>query len=103
MEKGRWLVQMRLIDADDFISRFDHVPLVQEAIKKAMDCMPTIQSEIIRCKDCRWWDKYGDYDNGYCMAAKHGYLSGHWEISIRRTYKGDFYCADAERRADETD
>jgi len=34
---------MRLINADDFISRFDHVPLVQEAIKKAMDCMPTIE------------------------------------------------------------
>jgi len=34
---------MRLVNADDFISRFDHVPLVQEAIKKAMDCMPTIE------------------------------------------------------------
>ena len=61
----------------------------------------TAQPEIIRCKDCRWWDKYGDYDNGYCMAAKHGYWSAHWDISIRRTYKGDFYCADAERRTDE--
>lgn len=34
---------MRIIDADDFISRLNHVPLVQEAIKKAMDCMPTIE------------------------------------------------------------
>ena len=34
---------MRLVNADDFISRLDHVPLVQEAIKKAMDCMPTIE------------------------------------------------------------
>ena len=67
--------------------------------KAAMDAiknLPTVQPEIIRCKDCRWWDKFDDYDNGYCMAAKHGYWSGHWEISIRRKYKGDFYCADAE-------
>lgn len=58
--------------------------------------LPSAQPDIIRCKDCRWWDKYGDYDNGYCMAAKHGCWTEHWEISIRRTYKGDFYCADAE-------
>lgn len=62
--------------------------------------LPSAQPDIIRCKDCRWWDKYGDCDNGYCMAAKHGYWTEHWEISIRRTYKGDFYCADAERRTD---
>ena len=62
--------------------------------------LPSAQPEIIRCKDCRWWDKYGDYDNGYCMAAKHGYWSEHWEIIIRRTYKGDFYCADAEPKGE---
>lgn len=61
------------------------------------------QPEIIRCKDCRWWDKYDEWDNGYCMAAKHGYLSEHWEITIRRTYKGDFYCADAEPKGEYDD
>lgn len=69
----------------------------EECIKK----VPSAQPEIIRCKDCRWWDKYGDCDNGYCMAAKHGYWSAHWEISIRRTYKGDFYCADAEPKGEQ--
>ena len=63
--------------------------------------MPSTEPEIIRCKDCRWWDKYGNYDNGYCMAAKHGYWSEHWEIRIRRTYKGDFYCADAEPKGEQ--
>ena len=53
--------------------------------------------EVIRCRDCRWWDKRDDV-MGYCMAAKHGYWSRHWEITIYRTYDGDFYCADAERR-----
>ena len=64
--------------------------------------LPSAEPENIRCKDCRWWDKYGD-DSGYCMAAKHGYFSEHWEISIRRTYKGDFYCADAEKKGDDSE
>lgn len=34
---------MRLIDADAFIAKLNHVPLVQEAIRKAMDTMPTIE------------------------------------------------------------
>lgn len=57
--------------------------------------LPSAQTEIIRCKDCRWWDKYSE-TQGYCMAAKHGYYSSHWEIHIRRTYGEDFFCADAE-------
>lgn len=68
------------------------------AYKADIDQLLPVQPEIVRCKNCRWWDKYGDYDSGYCMAAKHGYWSEHWDISIRRTYKSDFYCADAERR-----
>lgn len=53
---------------------------------------------IVRCKDCKWWDKKDDAPYGYCMAMKHGFVSSHWEIGIYRTYKGDFYCADGERR-----
>lgn len=67
----------------------------------AIKAVPSAEPEIIRCKDCRWWNKYGDHDMGYCMAAKHGYWSEHWEISIMRTYKGDFYCADAEMRGEQ--
>ena len=36
---------MKLIDADAFIAKLDHVPMVQEAIRKAMDTMPTIEPE----------------------------------------------------------
>ena len=36
---------MRLIDADNFIERLSHIPMVQEAIRKAMDKMPTIEPE----------------------------------------------------------
>ena len=65
--------------------------------------LPSAQPEIIRCKDCKWWDKSEEGQFGYCMAMKHGYYSTNWEISIHRRYKGDFYCADGERRTYETD
>lgn len=59
--------------------------------------LPSAQPEIIRCKDCKWWDKSEDSLFGYCMAMKHGYMTANWEIGIYRRYKGDFYCADGER------
>lgn len=57
----------------------------------------TVGQKLVRCKDCKWWDKKDDAPYGYCMAMKHGFLSSHWEIGIYRKYKGDFYCADGER------
>lgn len=36
---------MRLIDADEFIASLACVPMVQEAIRKAIDSMPTIDPE----------------------------------------------------------
>ena len=54
---------MRLIDADAFIAKLDHVPMIQEAIRKAMDTMPTIE-----LKKGKW--KRIDHGNGlyyyYC-------------------------------------
>ena len=55
---------MRPIDADAFIERFSHTPMVQEALKIAVDKMPTIEPErkkgawinkgrIIRCNKCK--------------------------------------------------
>lgn len=54
--------------------------------------------ELVRCNDCKWWDKKNGANYGYCHACKHGYHSDHWEIGIYRTYKGDFFCADGERK-----
>ena len=70
-------------------------------IRRAVNDLPSAQPDIIRCKDCKWWDKSEDSPFGYCMAMKHGYMSAHWEIGIYRRYKGDWYCADAERRTNE--
>lgn len=58
---------MRLIDADDFIERLSHVPMVQEAIRKAMDKMPTIEPERKKGK----WNFTGDnmFECTYCGAV----------------------------------
>ena len=59
-------------------------------------------AEIIRCKDCKWYEKWDeDSSYGYCHAMKHCHYSKHWEINIYRTYNEDFFCADAERREEE--
>ena len=90
---------------DDYISRQAAIEAInravtKEAARRSVEGLPSVQPEIIRCKDCRWWDKRSDYGIGYCMAAKHGYWTSHWDISIRRKYEGDFYCADAEMRGE---
>lgn len=57
--------------------------------------------EVIRCENCMWWDQMDEGSRmGYCQAAKHGYYSRHWEISIYRTTERDFFCKDGEPRSE---
>ena len=101
---------MRLIDADALIDDIKHGLWDWDSVDGIMSSavlkqtitdiknMPTIEAEpVIKCKDCRWFDKTEDSSYGYCHAMKHGYYSEHWEISIYRRYKEDFYCADGEK------
>ena len=54
---------------------------------------------VVRCKECKWFDREEqNHPCGYCHAAKHGYMTSRWEISIYRKCKEDFYCADGERK-----
>jgi hypothetical protein len=92
---------MRLIDADALKKDLElYAPWID--VSPTIDAQPTIEAEpVVRCKDCKWWDKKDDSPYGYCHACKHGHRSEHWEISIYRTYKGDWYCADGERKEDD--
>lgn len=101
---------MKLIDGDALIERMKKDPLFplveRYGVTGVIEAEPTVDAEpVVRCKDCRWFDKEPGGTYGYCHAAKHAYYSQHWEISIYRTNKDDFYCADGERRGgdDETD
>ena len=95
----------RLIDADELTEKAWRYGLAtREDIAQMIANAPTVDAvEVVRCKDCKWW---GEDDNdlyGYCMAMKHGYVSSNWEIGIYRKYKGDFYCADGERKDEAED
>lgn len=64
---------------------------------KILKHLPPAQPEIIKCKDCKWWERITD-NIGYCHATKHCHYSSNWEINIYRRQRPEFYCADAERR-----
>ena len=76
---------MRLIDADDFIKKLAIAPLVQEAMRKAFNHMPTV--DVVRCKDCRYYDA----ENHNCID----------EMGYARIWNEDDYCSFAERREDD--
>ena len=85
--------------ARDYCAECDHIEMCRWYPYEGCEfrSLPSAEPEVIRCKDCKWWDrKSKDSPMGYCHACKHGHYSRHWEISIRRTYEEDFFCADAE-------
>ena len=104
---------MRLIDADALVSALNNGRLKEQTGRAVpfnagvafaltmVEYAQTIDAvPVVRCKDCRWWDKT-DNGFGYCHAEKHCHISAHWEISIFRTYRGDHFCADGERKDNE--
>lgn len=111
----------RLIDADrlqelfnvtssallsnvDLSKDIEHVVRACLMVSEMISDAPTVDAvEVVRCRDCKWWDADDNGLYGYCMAMKHGYMSANWEIGIYRKYKGDFYCADGERKEDEVE
>lgn len=84
---------MRIIDADKLMriyfdddegnKTFEFVP------SEFIDSAPTVDAvPVVRCKDCKWWEQIDDGQYGYCSPRKYGF------------YKGDWFCADGERRAE---
>lgn len=80
---------------------YDELMLVND-----LNALPSAEPErnIIRCADCKWWDRLEDgHPYGYCRACRSGTHTERWDISIRRQCKFDFWCADAEPNEDEDD
>jgi len=78
----------------------EYIIQIDETQKDIMGGRPLLElpKELVRCQNCKWWDKKDDSPYGYCNACKHGFRSAHWEVGIYRTYKGDWFCADGERK-----
>lgn len=85
---------MRLIDADALLAAYDreHVG----APGRARKLIEEAQDAVVRCMDCKWWDRKGESRLGYCHACKHGHRSERWEIGIYRVCPEDWFCADGE-------
>ena len=90
-----------LISREEAIRRYcaDECRCDPEGCNGSEDCscvrllksLPSAQPEIIRCRDCEHWDKTwtNDWSPDY-----------HYCPMIDGVRKGDFYCADAERRTE---
>lgn len=59
-------------------------------VRKILEKLPPAEPEIIRCKDCRWWERESICE-GHCL-----------EIDLHHVDE-DHYCSFAERRTNETD
>lgn len=89
-----------MITIDDMINRFDgsigYATNIKEVCQYIADLLKELKErrnapEIIRCKDCENWDTtwQNDFAPNY-----------HYCPMMDGTYRGDFYCAKAERRTD---
>lgn len=58
-------------------------------VKDRLERLPSVQPEIIHCRDCKNWDKTwtNDFPPNY-----------HYCPMVDGVRKDNFYCADAERR-----
>ena len=83
------------IDAVGFYSLHsgDKLLFADKPLRELPSAQPT-EPEIIRCKDCENWDTTWQND----WAKNHHYCP-----LVDGTRNGDWYCADAERRTDESD
>ena len=84
-----------LISRQAAISHVDDVPYIKEypnvglLWKAWIESLPSAQPEIIRCKDCRY---YQDNNDGY------PHINCKWDAN--ETPDADDFCSGAERRTD---
>ena len=87
---------MRAIDADAVPQEFWEYEFDGKwrgcTIKDLLDSQPTIQPEIVRCKDCKSWVPGYITDNDDFIPPK----CGEWQQMVG--HSSDDYCSLAERR-----
>ena len=91
----------------NFVKRSNHSfvpnPTWNDAVS-LVGSMPSVETDIIFCQDCKWWDQLEEeHPYGYCLACRSLSHTERWEISIYRKCKYDFYCADAEPKDEDDD
>ena len=81
------MTNMNWYDEDGYESDDDYK---RECITELINGVPSAQPEIIRCKDCRY---YQDNNDGY------PHINCKWDAN--ETPDADDFCSGAERRTDE--
>ena len=94
---------MRAIDADAFDERVRAAGGMSEeeltedfkdgvqAVRYMLSNQPTIQPEIVRCKDCQYWNK------GSCECPEHAVNCQDYYVGDIET-EAEYFCGYAERR-----
>ena len=67
------------------------VNVAQNSVEEMLIQLPSAQPEIIRCKDCKYWEREGT--KGVCNDL----------YGFGRYWNPDDFCSYAERRTDEAD
>lgn len=88
-------------DVNDAISRQQAIETFKDCavngvgidgIVDALEQLPLIQPEIVRCKDCKHWkDSDGVFRRGTGVESK-------CPLNLHQVYEGTFFCGLAERR-----
>ena len=78
------------LDIGDWIEHRIFVQNMSDIDRKTIMELPSVQPEIIRCRDCRY---YQDNNNGY------PHMNCKWDAN--ETPDADDFCSGAERRTDE--
>jgi len=87
---------MRLIDADALIESANEFEAYGYVSAFEISLAPTVDAvQVVRCKDCRYCERYNDSDIYYCTYFENNYML---------IPKPDYgYCSRGERKDDETD
>ena len=86
---------MRLIDETAYQEKLAKTPMEVRTFREAVEiaeAMPTIDAvEVVRCKECKHWDKEPDEREGCCFGIADGGM----------LTDPDEFCSRGERRADD--
>ena len=78
---------MSYINGDCFCDKEDFAKYIE-----FIEQLPTIQPEIVRCKDCKHWkDSDGVFRRGIGVESK-------CPLNLHQVYEGTFYCGLGERK-----
>ena len=86
----QWFKDAAVLGEEESKARADQAYVTFMECSMRLKKQPTIDAvQVVRCKECKWFDAYGDTYDPYCDHKNH-----------RHEVRNDFFCADGERRTE---